>query len=312
MSHDITNPLEAIFHLRPAWHYLGTVFTKEKMRTLDVAGTCPGIFVRRYKTPVYLGNGDEIKDRYAVVREDNMHVHGIVTGQYRVWQVSEAADFMDSLVDDGVCYESAFSLRGGDIVVLQAKMPYGFAVGRDTTVYYLTVKIPFTGKDAVLIIPTRIRVVCANTLAMAERSGMVTAIRHNWSLEEKLKAVRDMLLGVESEVAVDRQNADILASNTMTEDEMQAFLSEMFPKKKQIRAVRNAWHEERSSFRDMGESRMIGSRWHMLNAITRAADHGSLINRRGDERSKAERRWEDAVDGTSAKIKSKAERLLLV
>lgn len=59
----------------------------------------------------------------ANLREKDSHVLGVVTDRYKVVQNEDAFAFTDSLLGEGITYETAGSLRGGRRTWLLARLP---------------------------------------------------------------------------------------------------------------------------------------------------------------------------------------------
>lgn len=373
--HGIENAAEAVYANRPAWHRLGLVLRPQEsdgVTSEEIRRAAPGLFVERKLLPVYgsLSGSLDLSDPLSLISPDglldggalrliarldgeNARVHGIATESYRIWQVGEAVDWLDSLVVEGALrYESAFALFGGDRVVFAARIPTSFTLGkRDTSLAYVMTVVPFTGAASVSITPTAVRVVCANTESLALRQArgkkaangarMTFSIRHSANLETRLAEARKHLAQFDAAFAAMANEAEALASHVVSAREVEAFLSEMFPEvdaegKKldgsaatrrdvRVRVVRESWQVERRTFDSMGERSLIGSAWHLLNALTRAADHGAEIahpktgkavhryleSRKGDERARAERGFVSTVDGNMAALKTRARESLL-
>ena len=375
MSHGITNPAEALYAHKPAWHRLGHVVRPEDadgVTSEEIRRAAPGLFTERRLLPVYgsLTGGLDLGDQFSLISPDglmdggslrliartdgaNARVHGIASETYRIWQVGEAVDWMDSLVSEGrLRYESAFAMFGGDRVVFVARMPTSFKLGkRDETLAYLLTVIPFTGSASVQIIPTQVRVICQNTERLAKRQAkgkrapngarLAFNIRHSANLDTRLIQARKHLAQFEEAFAAEAAEAEALASHAVTSNEVERFLAEMFPevdadgnklegsaatrREIRVRIVRESWNTERETFERIGERSLLGSAWHLLQACTRAADHGSKIahpksgervhryleGRKGNARARMERGFLSAVDGSLASLKAKARGRLL-
>lgn len=350
MSHEITQlpngAYEAMFANRPAWHKLGKVYKPGESDGLTSAvleKQLPSVFSERILAELGVipnSAGDvvfksEIRDAgnfRAVMRRDTGRIHGIVKRGYRIWQVREAFEFLDGLVANGdMEYESVFSIRGGDYVTVLARLPNAFVAGKsgnDASLSYVYVKIPFTGDQSILILPTRVRVVCANTMAYAESNGgkLIWRIRHSQNLDEKLEQAQDYLAGFDEALQRSAEHADVLSDYRLDKTETEAFLEDMFPtvddegeplrgrkatnREKKIGALRRAWTDERDILEQIGEETKTA--WHMLNAVTRAVDHDyGLFSTRGKGREAQENEFERIMEGIGADLKQKSEEKLL-
>lgn len=291
-----------------------------------------------------------------------LRVHGSATDNYHIWQPGEAVDWLDSLVSEGqMLYESAFGQFDGNEEVFVCRLPSAFTLGKkDQTLAYLLVIVPFTGNKSIRILPTEVRVVCGNTKRAAlsrvitrgkrkgekERVALDFRLRHSGSLADRLAVAHKALATMETAFAASAANAERLASFAMTQDTTAAFIAEMFPtvdadgialekgkktnREIRVRVLRQAWKTERESFRQMGDDSMIGSAWHLLNALTRAADHGAKVDvpdgktgktrttevrglegRKGSTQKRLDGHFASASGGALANLKTSAETLLL-
>ena len=118
------------------------------------------------KRLIYTGDGIQIPDYYAITRSDNNEVLGISTKKYVPIQNSEAFAFTDSLLGNGVTYETAGALKGGKRVWMLAKITdrQDYKLAGDECVPYLLFSNSFDAKGAVRVCLTVTRVICENTL----------------------------------------------------------------------------------------------------------------------------------------------------
>ena len=72
---------------------------------------------------MYTADGIEVPDAFANVRDKDNRVLGVVGKRYRIVQNSEAFEFTDSLIGEGVRYETAGALGNGSKIWLLAKLP---------------------------------------------------------------------------------------------------------------------------------------------------------------------------------------------
>lgn len=144
--------------------------------------------------PIFLADGTEIPDNVCNVRESDGSPLGIVGTRYSIIQNSEAFEFTDSLLGEGVKYETAGSLKNGKLIWLLAKLPDKFEVLGEKVDPYVCFTNSHDGSGAVKVICTNVRVVCNNTLNMALRSASRTwSARHTASVTQKLEQARQTL-----------------------------------------------------------------------------------------------------------------------
>ena len=131
--------------------------------------------------------------------EDQPSVLGTVGAGYEMFQNQELVDMMDALAGDGsIQYEVAGALGKGEIVWVLAKIPnLEKAIGEDVSIpYFLSITGHIGNKNQVNF-PTGVRVVCQNTMRMAEylHRGKVGlsrgySFRHTKNIRDK---VNDMI-----------------------------------------------------------------------------------------------------------------------
>ena len=375
MTADITQlpngAWEALYANTPAWHRLGETFAPGQrvgMTTTDVERLCPSVFAERSLIPFYgsmtgpLDLADpftmidpatliDSADFRMIVRQDTRKVHGVAKKGYRVWQVREAFAFLDSLVSDGTLeYESVFSLKGGDHVVLVCRLPGAFSLGSDLTLTYVMVKVSFTGSDAIVMVPTCVRVVCANTVALAvsqakgkSKGGkpITFRLRHTGGLDDRLADARTHLAQFDSALAAKAKVADTLAGWTPNRTQAESFIADMFPlptdekgtvlqkgrkvteRERKVTIMRASWKVELNTLKGMGETDLVGTGWHLLQSLTRAVDHGApfswqgeqvhqaIERRKGSNRARDESDFLSTIEGSGAILKARGEASLL-
>lgn len=146
-----------------------------------------------------LGDGQtkiEVPDAFVTVRLDKKHGEiplGVVGNRYSPLQNTEAFDFFDKIVSDGLAeYETAGSLFDGKKVWVLARMKGEVLVGdNDPVKKYVLLSNSHDGTSAVVGKITSTRVVCNNTLSAA-LSGVKDvknsfSYRHTSSIKEKMK-----------------------------------------------------------------------------------------------------------------------------
>lgn len=340
MSHDITvradGRAEAVFALTPAWHGLGKVFdhAMSSAECLTDGGLAWRVAQRQValKAPMLLGDVEvevyqDVPGALANVREDTGLFLGFVSKQYKVVQNVEAFAFLDSLIENHeMQYESAFSLSGGKRVVLLGRLPEVDQIAKgDETLRYVLLGLHHDGTGAIRFGPTAVRVVCANTYALALDQGTIgnldedfsreAAIRHTGDVSAKLAAARNLLRKANDAFAQQAELSRELAKHRMTPVEWDQFLDLMCPvidprdpdwteqRARKIDETRAAIRLEYINERNM-MSGIEFSAWSAFNAVTEHIDH---LPRRGATRqAKAEARFNVALYGPGRDMKKRA------
>lgn len=209
------------------WHGLGTPV--EGSMTSKEAIELAGLNWKVNPTPIYDMNGREIPNCKANMRDSDDSILGIVSDRYTIVQNSEAFEFTDSLLGEGVTYDTAGSLRDGKQIWLLAKMPRTTILGDDVDPY-LCFTNTFDGSGAVRVCMTPTRVVCSNTLNLAlETTKRSWATRHVGDLAGKMHQAQ-ITLGLAQEYMKKLdEDADRLANTKLSDGEIESIVSFIFP-----------------------------------------------------------------------------------
>jgi len=322
MAHEISRVngiVEAMYANSPAWHKLGVVYDPNgtSAPTSDEAMRLAHLDWTVEKEPIYLGDGSQVPDQYAICRSDTGRSLGIVGNQYRIHQNADAFKFLDSLVDDGQMeYEAAFAMRDGARICLLARMPQiDFVTENDPLLRYVMFSTSHDGSGAIDICPTSVRVVCANTYGFAmnrsKSEGNYAGIRHSGDLDAKLNVAAGWLAQYNERF---RAYADIAVELSKTKlHSFSDYLEAVFPssdlterqqkrRDEMVQKMHDAKAIEEDAVPEIG-----GTIWAAFNAVTRYVDHDMLARRRGDtEQHKAETHLMDVTGGWGAKTKQTA------
>lgn len=339
MSHEITirtdGFAEAAFARTPAWHNLGQVLPREmtSAEALTEAGLdwkveqeIMGRFVGQDVTNPQPGDWKPCVDTegeptvLANVRGDTGLYLGNVSRSYRVVQNHEAFKFLDSLVDnEELQYEAAFSLSGGRKVVILARMPgvYSPADG-DEILPYVMFSNHHDGSGAIKFGPTAVRIVCANTYALAlssDTKGRIgeLSFRHSAKLDEQLEHARALLSRTSQKMEAHAQACNIMANHRMNKSDWEAFIDIMCPRLNRLdpdwterrekaiaetrKAINLEYHSEDNDFAPM-------TAWAAFNAVTAHIDH--LPRRGATPARKAEARFNVTQYGAGRDQKTRA------
>ena len=223
--------VETCFVVRePAWHGLGKVL--ENAPTAEQAIIEAGLDWQVNSKPLFHqieGVGDVKIDNYvANVRSSDNKVLGVVTDRYSIVQNSEAFQFVDSLLDEGLTYESAGSLEGGKNIWLLGKMPKDNILG-DELEPYVCFNNRHDGQGSIRVCMTPVRVVCNNTLNLALNTAKRSwATRHVGDLAAKLDEARYTLGMINEYVDALKVEAEKLAETPLSDNEVEAILNNIF------------------------------------------------------------------------------------
>lgn len=253
--------------IRP-WHGLGTIVAG--CPTSDEAIKLANLGWDVVQEPVCLKDGTEIPDCFANIRSDTKDVLGIVKDKYRIVQNNESFAFVDSIIQNskGIeCrYETAGSLFNGKRVFMLVRLPDVNLVG-DTVENYLFLSNSHDGTSGLLAGITNVRVVCNNTLQMAESgASRIWRLRHTESIKGKQAEAEKSLglaLSYTERVAED---AERLAAEAVNEER---FFREFFKKLDLSEKNREkVMYEIGGIYKDKDDLQNFrGTKWGMYNAI---------------------------------------------
>lgn len=290
--------VETMFYVREKpWHGLGTrveeaLTSKEALEIAGLDWTVDGM-------PIYNSNGLVIPGYMANTRSSDGSVLGIVGNRYSIVQNADAFDFTDSLVGEGIVYETAGSLKDGRQVWLLGKMPERYILG-DKFEPYICFTNTHDGTGAVRACMTPIRVVCNNTLNMA-LSGATRSwsTPHRGNVQTKLAEARATLLLAEQYIARLDEEADRLANSKMEEGEVGIALDKMFalPENATDRMKRTAEAAKSEIVVCMMRpdvAQFLNTKWGFINAVSDYVGHSDPVRR---TKNFEENRWGNIIGG---------------
>jgi len=177
MAHDIATMMDgrnAIAYVgKLPWHGLGQELTQNAdIETWRIEAGL-NFDVKAAKVQYMNGNLHTMPDRNVLYRSDNNAPLSVVSNKYRVVQPSQVLDFFKTLTNTaGFQLESAGVLAGGRKVWAMARVNEGAEiVDHDVVRPYVLLATSFDATLSTTAKFTTVRVVCANTLAMATENG---------------------------------------------------------------------------------------------------------------------------------------------
>ena len=290
------------------WHGLGVHIGDDNMtseRAIRAAGLDWKVIAQRmfYMNPRTFEYADGTHQ--AIVRETDGKLLGEVGANMVPVQNTEAFEFMDDLVAAGdLRYHTAGSLRGGKRVWILAQLPGGFTIGKSDRNYpFALLSNRHDGTGCLEIKPTSVRVVCANTLALARADGAATLkIQHTGNLRSKLDKARDVLGLVTATAQAFGEVAQLLATVPMVRDDMRDLAGALVPLPdeagdRQIARVDSERAKIVELFtygRGNGLPGVAGTAWAGLNAVTEWTGNNRGI--RTGQAARLESAWFGAGD----------------
>jgi phage/plasmid-like protein (TIGR03299 family) len=307
-----------------AWHSLGTVVPQEL--TADEAlkhAHLAGWNVRKEK--LFTVGGMEVPQRFATVRDNpfvtgKVDVLGVVGSKYEPIQNEDHADLLDALVDEsGAHFETAGSLRGGTQTFITMKLPDHIKIGGvDDVETYIAALNSHDGSKAFQFIVTPIRIVCANTQAIAERSAKSRfSTRHTKRGAEGIIAqARETLQMTFKYLDTFQLEAERLIQKSMDEAKFYEIVEQLYGMPNDpSNLIQDRIETNRSKvmelFMDSPTAKGIrGTAWAGYQAVTEYLDHFAMTQGKTESQMTTYRALAVA-SGANDELKQKAFRLLV-
>lgn len=295
------------------WHGLGARLTENA--SFDVWAKEAGLDFHVIRSAVQFETASGMRNhpsREVLFRDDNFIPLGVVSNQYKVVQPADVMAFFKGIADIGSFkMETAGSLMDGQRIWALAKIDDGAnIIGNDKVLPYIMMATSFDGSMATIAKLTAIRVVCNNTLTLAqskkgETKHNAVRVSHNkmWDGE---KARLDLGLVKNS------WEAYLVTARRMAETKMSGFKAD------QILADVLGFDEDDAASREkeayttimeLFEGAALGSEmtqgrtvWQFVNSVTEYIDHHKGASRLTDNAN--ESRLRNAWFGAGDKIKS--------
>lgn len=285
MAHEITKSDAFGYVGEKAWHGLGQKLADgltptEAFNTLGL-----GWSTDLFEVPALtLPDGRQVTtpDFRLHVRMDTATTLGVVGKDYRPISNQQMAEFAEALAgqDAAIRVETGGSLRGGRRVFVLVKLPSDTEVlNGDDLKNYVCISNGHDGLNAFRVFYTPIRVVCANTLAMAEASVGGARFNHDGDVMKKIELARAALGIIVKRSETFAEQARALAKVQMTEAEIKDYFDRMYATifgedmtEKHQTETMALWQGNMTSPQNTVKS-TEGTAWHAFNAITFWADH---------------------------------------
>jgi len=332
-----------VAYREPGWHGLGQVVEEELTAESAIQKAMLDWTVELHplQSVVVTDTGVEIvdvKDKFAVIRKHPLlgerDALGVVGTRYTPIQNREVFNFLDALVDSGSSYETAGSIDGGKKIFITMRMPNGILVGgKDKSDMYIFATTSHDGSFSLSVALTAVRVVCQNTWRMARRASQYKhTIRHTANSNKSIAQARDVMQLSFEYGGFLQEQADKLIKTTVTNSDVDDFLSKLFPVPADIAAamgkrpleknelkVINMLDNKKDTIKNLyhnspGQQMLDTNAWRLFNSVTEYADYYSNV--RGSTANnikiaKDARRAERVVLAEGEVIKDRALDLLL-
>ena len=182
--------------------------------------------------PLFRADGSEVSGR-ASIRESDDSVLGMVGPRWTPLQNRDAFSVFEPLVESGdMAWHTAGSLRDGQRVwvLCQLNLDNSEIVPNDEIAKFALLSNGHDGKLAVHFGFTPIRVVCANTEAMARKSGAskLIRVRHHRFVKENVDSLRDVMDVANQEFEATAQQYRMLASRQINQEDLKKYVKIVF------------------------------------------------------------------------------------
>jgi len=301
------------------WHGLGTYVGEKPLKSSDAIIKAELDWKVEEKDLIAgkIGDSDlyHVNSHKAITRADNGSILGIVGNTYKPIQNTDAFEFMDSLVEEGVMrYHTAGSLRDGKRIWLLGKVDSYDVVPGDQIDEYIFLWNSHDGTTALKCMPTTVRVVCANTAraALDEGSAKGISIRHTKNVNANLKEAQEILTTNTDILKKFREFATHTTKIQMNEDKLNKFLLTVVPDPKEGKTNTKAKNtrEKMKELFETGRGNDLpgvkGTGWAAFNSVTEFANY-----HRSSNGNRQDRRFESTLFGSSASLIKKASKAIL-
>jgi phage/plasmid-like protein (TIGR03299 family) len=314
-NNAITGKAEIAFVNSTPWHGLGQQLTQDA--PIDVWRKEAGLDWEAKLSPIMFTwdgqNYSQMDNQNVIYRNDTNAPLGVVTNRYKVHQPAEVLEFFNTLVQSaGFTLEVAGAIKGGKRIWALANVNRESVVLQDDAVRgYLLLSTSFDGSAATIGQFTSIRVVCNNTLSMADQETAPSRVVLTHGAEFDQSLMRDRLGLVVSGFDGMMDKYRKLARQGISSEYANEFTNTLFPA---------AYNHQTNTFKESrGFKRVLelfggagigannygvyGTKWGLLNAVTQYIDHERGHN--------VDTRMNNAWFGNGNRMKSQAEEMLL-
>src|SRR5262245_31470634 len=280
MAHqlEMTNGQACMFYTGQApWHGLGQQLHGRP--TVREAITASGLDWDVELVPLVTGDAHEPAPARAVRRTTDRRLLGVVGPAYHALQNRDAFAFFQPFLDAGLAaLHTGGSLCGGRKVWLLARIerePLVIGAG-DEVHKFVLLSNSHDGTTSVRVGFTPVRVVCANTLALAHADragGKLIRVRHTRRLADNLDALREVIDLADQEFTATAEQYRRLREKGVNQNDLARYVREVFriegatPNGQQRRILESCFRLfEEGRGADLPGAR--GTLWGAYNAVT--------------------------------------------
>lgn len=311
------------------WRSVGRTF--EATSSIELARIRSGLDWSVEKRGLRTDDLQPIPDAFAMRRQDTGRILGIVGRDYVPMQNHDLFEFFSTLAGEReLVFETAGAFQGGKIVWVLARIPdLGIRLGEDLSHTYLLISNGHAGNKVLTVAPTTIRVICQNTLALAEaqsaqrrRAGRSLAagfqVRHTSGMPAALADIREAYASTFTAHARTREAWEHLARVPLTRQLEKDFIETVFraqgpDEADRAKTMRQQREQRLSDILASPTSQVRGTKdtaFSLLQATIEYIDH-DRPTRTGESTSTTEARLASATFGSGAGLKEAAWTTIL-
>lgn len=274
---------------------------------------------------------DPVPEFAAIRRSDTNGLLGVVGPDYEPFQNHAMFQVFTDLAavdrsDGGLPFtiEIAGSLQGGKVVWALAHLPdLGIRIGDDESKTYLLVSNGHTGNRTLIIAPTTVRIVCQNSLRLAEAQAAERrkhpglaggfTLRHTPGIHAAVNEAKAAFAATIAAHRVTKAAWNRLADIPLNRKLEVAFMAQVFGKPgpdetDRAKAMRKSREERLASILASPTSQVKGTKdsvFSVMQAVIEYADH-DRTTRTTDGGDADESRLSSATFGSGAELKARA------
>ena len=211
------------------WHGLGTRLAEADLYDWSKACVKSGLDWDVELTPLVTADTNAKVSHRGVRRKNDGRILGVVGPRYCALQNQDAFKWFQPFLDaKEAALNTAGSLCGGSRIWVLAKLnrdPLVIAPG-DEVEKFILLSHGHDGSLAVRVGFSPIRVVCANTLALAHRAdaSKLIRVRHSKSLHENLANIREVMNLANQEFEATAEQYRLLARKSINQDDLRRYV----------------------------------------------------------------------------------------
>ena len=223
MAHKVE---KMVFAGATPWHGLGTEINQDTSfwDAFELAGLDWEVDTK----PLFTGDGEKVSHR-AAYRVSDGRILGIVGKRWTPLQNRDAFEIFEPLVDAGeMVIHTAGSLRNGERIwaLCQLNQNNSEIVAGDEVAKFVLLSNGHDGKLAVHFGFTPIRVVCANTEALARgsKASKLVRVRHSRFVKQNVQDLRNVMNFANQEFEATAEQYRYLASKGINSEDLDKYI----------------------------------------------------------------------------------------